>query len=62
TAPSTAHQVVLDLSPAAAGAFNFEPPACQLHVFDPAQGIVSHTSYIGSFAGPYPFASADGAE
>ncbi|HUI19189.1 MAG TPA: phosphodiesterase [Alphaproteobacteria bacterium] len=60
TAPSTAHQVVLDLSPAAAGTFNLEPPACQLHVFDPAQGIVSHTSYIGSFAGPYPFAAAEG--
>lgn len=57
TAPSTAHQVVLDLSPGAPGLFNLEPPACQLHVFDPARGIVSHTSYIGNFAGPYPFGS-----
>ena len=57
TAPSTAHQVVLDLGPDRAGYFNMEPPACQLHLFDPARGIVSHTSYIGSFPGPYPFPS-----
>ncbi|MFI4987549.1 MAG: phosphodiesterase [Alphaproteobacteria bacterium] len=55
TAPSTAHQVVLDLRHDAPAVFNLEPPACQLHVWDPVQGIVSHTSYIGRFAGPYPF-------
>jgi len=55
TAPSTAHQVVLDLGPCAAGFYNLEPPACQIHLFDPDQGVVSHTSYIGSFAGPYRF-------
>ena len=55
TAPSTAHQVVLDLRHDAPAVFNMEPPACQLHLWDAAQGIVSHTSYIGRFEGPYPF-------
>jgi Icc protein len=55
TAPSTAHQVVLDLRPDAPAVFNLEPPACQFHVWDAGQGIVSHTSYIGAFEGPYPF-------
>ncbi len=55
TGPSTAHQVVLDLRHDAPAVFNLEPPACQLHVWDASQGIVSHTSYIGRFDGPYPF-------
>jgi 3',5'-cyclic AMP phosphodiesterase CpdA len=55
TAPSTAHQVVLDLRHDAPAEFNMEPPACQLHVWDAAQGLVSHTSYIGRFEGPYRF-------
>lgn len=57
TAPSTAHQVVLDLRHEAPAEFNFEPPACQLHVWSGKQELISHTSYIGSFAGPYPFFS-----
>jgi Icc protein len=55
TAPSTAHQVVLDLAKDAAATFAMEPPACQLHVWRAGTGLISHTSYIGHFDGPYPF-------
>ena len=56
TAPSTAHQVALDLEDEPL-AFTMEPPACHLHVWSPATGLVTHTSYIGEFDGPYLFAS-----
>lgn len=46
TAPSAAHQVALDL---------MEPPAYRLHAYSAANGLVSHTAYVGEFAGPYPF-------
>ena len=55
TSPSPAHQVALDLSPEAASRFKMEPPAFQLHAWRAGIGIVSHTAYIGGFAGPYPF-------
>lgn len=55
TAPSPAHQVVLDLRPDAPDTFALEPPACQLHLWRPDAGLVSHTSYVGTFPGPYPF-------
>jgi 3',5'-cyclic AMP phosphodiesterase CpdA len=55
SAPSTAHQVVLDLAPAAPSVFNFEPPAILLHVWDERLGLVTHTSYVGDFGGPHPF-------
>jgi len=55
TSPSPAHQVALDLSPQAASDFKMEPPAFQLHAWRAGMGIVSHTAYIGDFAGPYPF-------
>ena len=32
-----------------------EPPAFQLHAWQRGMGVVSHTAYIGDFAGPYPF-------
>jgi 3',5'-cyclic AMP phosphodiesterase CpdA len=54
-APSVAHQVELSFDPADSGAFNFEPPAVQLHRWDPATGFVSHTVYTGTYDGPYPF-------
>jgi 3',5'-cyclic-AMP phosphodiesterase len=47
--------VALDLSPEAASRFKMEPPAFQLHAWRPGMGVVSHTAYIGDFAGPYPF-------
>src|SRR2546421_637124 len=55
TSPSPAHQVALDLSPDAPSDFKMEPPAFQLHAWRKGMGVVSHTAYIGDFAGPYPF-------
>ena len=60
TAPSTAHQVALDLRPDGPSAFALEPPACLLHVWRPGTGLLAHTSYIGVFEGPYPFYDAAG--
>jgi 3',5'-cyclic AMP phosphodiesterase CpdA len=55
TAPSPAHQVVLDLAADAASHFVMEPPAYRMHAFAPETGVVTHTAFVGSFAGPYPF-------
>jgi Icc protein len=54
-APSTAHQVTLDLRAGAPSSFHLEPPAFHLHCWIPGAGIVTHQSYIGVFPGPYPF-------
>jgi 3',5'-cyclic AMP phosphodiesterase CpdA len=59
TSPSPAHQVALDLSPDAPSDFKMEPPAFQLHAWREGIGVVSHTAYIGHFAGPYPFHEGD---
>jgi len=53
--PSVAHQVELTLDPADRGAFNFEPPAFQLHLWRDKSGFVSHTVYTDSYRGPFPF-------
>lgn len=55
TCPSPAHQVALNLSPDAPSRFRMEPPAFMLHAWREGFGLVSHTAYIGDFAGPYPF-------
>jgi Icc protein len=55
TAPSTAHQIRLNLSPKAPLRFMFEPPGYQLHVWREDSGLVSHTAVFGEWAGPYPF-------
>ena len=55
TCPSPAHQVALDLAPDAPSRFMMEPPGYQLHQWSEAAGVVSHTAFIGEFAGPYPF-------
>ncbi len=50
TCPATAHQIALDLNPAAEQIdLVMEPPCCQLHVWTPELGLVTHTSYIGQF-------------
>ncbi|HJU16818.1 MAG TPA: phosphodiesterase [Stellaceae bacterium] len=49
TAPSTAHQVALDLAPAAPLAFTFEPPGYQLHYWREGEGLVTHTASIGEW-------------
>lgn len=54
TCPSPAHQVALDLRPDGPSAFMMEPPGYQLHWWNGSQ-LVTHTAFIGSFAGPYPF-------
>ncbi len=54
-APSVAHQVELDLHGGDKGFFVMEPPAYQIHLWDAACGIVSHTAYVESYPGPYPF-------
>jgi 3',5'-cyclic AMP phosphodiesterase CpdA len=55
TAPSTAHQIALDLGAKAPGQYIMEPPAFRLHAYAPETGVVSHTAYVGEYAGPYPF-------
>ncbi len=55
-APSTAHQVTLDLVPHGNPAtFTMEPPGYQLHVWTPDAGLVTHTACVGAFPGPFPF-------
>ena len=49
-APSVAHQVALKLTPDTANAFVMEPPAFQLHLWQEAMGLVTHTAFIGDFA------------
>jgi len=60
TAPSSAHQVDLDLRQPGALNWVMEPPACLLHLWRPGVGLVTHTSHIGDFPGPYPFYGPDG--
>ena len=54
-APSVAHQVELTFDPSDRGAFNFEPPAFQLHTWHEAAGFVTHTAYVNQYEGPFPF-------
>ena len=55
-APSTAHQVTLDLRVEGCPAsFVLEPPGLHLHVWEPTAGLVTHMVPIGTFPGPYPF-------
>ena len=55
TAPSTAHQMALDLRPGGASAYVMEPPGYQLHLWRADGAFVSHTGVIGDFGGPHPF-------
>ena len=54
-APSVAHQVELDLADTAPSAFMLEPPAYQIHHWSPEGGVVSHTAYVETYPGPFPF-------
>lgn len=54
TAPSTAHQMRLDLRPGSTSLrFMFEPAGYQLHLWRDG-GLVTHTAFIGDWPGPYP--------
>jgi 3',5'-cyclic-AMP phosphodiesterase len=55
TAPSTAHQVCLDLDDDAASAFVMEPPGYLIHSWDSSGSIITHHAVIGDFDGPHPF-------
>jgi 3',5'-cyclic AMP phosphodiesterase CpdA len=59
TGPSTAHQVTLDLRPAAPSTFSMEPPGYLLHQWH-GHGFTSHHANIGRHAGPFPFFAEDG--
>jgi 3',5'-cyclic-AMP phosphodiesterase len=54
--PSTATEIDLRLLTSAEPASHVGPRACMLHLWDERNGLVSHTSQIGHFEGPYPFA------
>jgi 3',5'-cyclic AMP phosphodiesterase CpdA len=54
TAPSTAHQLVLDLRPGASLSFAKEPPCYQLHHWREGASLVTHTAAIGDWP-PYSF-------
>lgn len=49
TAPSTAHQVALNLERGAPLNFSFEPPGYQLHWWEDGGGLVTHTATIGEW-------------
>ena len=51
TAPSTAHQIRLNLVPDARISFIFEPPGYQLHLWDEATGLVTHTAVFDGWSG-----------
>ncbi|GAA0781557.1 phosphodiesterase [Roseibium denhamense] len=59
-APSTCHQVVLDLTENGPAHFNFEPAAFFLHRYTQETGTVTHTAYVESYPGPYDFFSDPG--
>jgi Icc protein len=54
-APSTAHQVMLDLTLDGAARYILEPPGFHLHLWRPESGLVTHTAFTEEFPGPYPF-------
>ena len=52
TAPSTAHQVRLNLVPGARISFIFEPPGYQLHRWQDGAGLVTHTCVFNEWGDP----------
>jgi 3',5'-cyclic AMP phosphodiesterase CpdA len=48
TMPSTCHQVALNLTGRGGFDMTLEPRAVQLHLWDPAYGLVSHLSFVSS--------------
>lgn len=58
-APSTAHQVALDLRSGSTNRFIKEPPGFALHVWRPDMGISSHLVPIGVYGRPFDIAAPD---
>jgi 3',5'-cyclic AMP phosphodiesterase CpdA len=54
-APSTAHQVTLDLRPGAPLSMIMDPPGLALHQWRHGVGLITHVSYVGTGEGPRPF-------
>ncbi|SAK42502.1 phosphodiesterase [Caballeronia temeraria] len=54
-APSTAHQVALQLKPGGPDAFVMEPPAFGLHLWRAGVGLVTHCMSVEQGGGPQPF-------
>lgn len=53
--PSTTTQIALQFSASARPQSYTGPAGCLLHLWQPGQGLISHVSHVGPFAGPYPF-------
>ncbi|BBY29992.1 phosphodiesterase [Mycolicibacterium sediminis] len=53
--PSTVTEIDLRLSAGASPSSHAGPRGCMLHLWNERHGLVSHTSQIGVFDGPYPF-------
>ena len=51
SAPSTAHQIRINLVPGARISFNFEPPGYQLHIWQDGS-LVTHTALFGEWLEP----------
>jgi 3',5'-cyclic AMP phosphodiesterase CpdA len=54
TAPSTAHQMVLNLGEQVSLRYKLEPAGYQLHLWREGDGIVTHTAVLGDWPGPFP--------
>ncbi|MGH7093791.1 MAG: phosphodiesterase [Stellaceae bacterium] len=54
TAPATAHQLLLDITPGSRGHFTFEPPGYKLHLWRDG-GLITHTATLGDWPGPFPY-------
>jgi Icc protein len=54
-APSTAHQIALDLRPDAPSAYKMDPPGFQLHYWTDGGGLVTHTAHTGDYGEPIRF-------
>ncbi len=52
-APSTAHQVALDLHPGRANRFIMEPPGLAVHTWRPDAGLTTHIVPIGDYGAPF---------
>ncbi len=59
TAPSTAHQVTLNLRENAPSSFRMEPAGYLLHHWH-GSGFVTHHANVGPYPGPYPFHDSGG--
>lgn len=54
-APSTAHQVALNLREGENNRFIYEPPGMALHVHQPGLGMISHVVPVGDFGPTHAF-------